>query len=68
MRMEVRIGLWKGSETGRGLAGWSEVRSHPRTGQDSREAGRRREQSLDVRGRSKGGNKRGSSGRPGLGQ
>lgn len=34
LKVEVRTGLRKGSETGFGLGGWSEVRSHPRTGQD----------------------------------
>lgn len=38
-----------------GLGGWTEVRSHPRTSQDSGEAEWRRERGLDVR-RSEGGN------------
>lgn len=49
-KMEMRTGLWKESETGLGLGGWSEVRSHSRTGQDRGEA-EGGEQSLDVRDR-----------------
>lgn len=50
VRVEVRTGLQKRSETGLGLGGWSEVRSYLRTGQHRR----RREQGLDARGRSEG--------------
>lgn len=37
-----------------------EVSTHPRTGQDSGEAGRRRKQGTDVRGRSETGSNGGS--------
>lgn len=40
LRVQVKTGLWKRSDTGFGLGGWSEVRTHPRTGQDSGEAER----------------------------
>lgn len=53
VRVEVRTGLWKGSATGLGKAG-------QKRGLNSglvRIVGRRGEQGLDVRGRSKGGNK-----------
>lgn len=62
----MRTGLWKGSETGLGLGRWSEVRSHPRTGQDGKAEGK--EQSLDVRRRSEGGNNRGLFGGTGAGK
>lgn len=55
LKVDMRTGLWKGSETGLELGGWSVVRSHPRTGQDRGEA-EGGEQSLDVRRRSEGGN------------
>lgn len=38
LKVEMRTRLRKGSEAGLGLGGWSEVRSHPRTGQDRGEA------------------------------
>lgn len=56
LREEVRTVFCKGSDTGFGLGGWTEVKPHLRTGQDSGEAGRRREQGLDVRRRSEAGN------------
>lgn len=53
LRVQVKTGLWKRSDTGFGLGGWSEVRTHRGL---VKTVGRRREQGLDVRGRSEGGN------------
>ena len=66
LKVDMRTGLWKGSETRLGLGGWSEVRSHPRTGQDRKAEGK--EQSLNVRRRSEGGNNRGLFGGIGAGK
>lgn len=53
VRVEVRTGFWKGFETGLGKAGQKRGRNSGLV----RIVGRRGEQGLDVRGRSKGGNK-----------